>query len=173
MTTFHDPSDNADPAAHAGHVHPKQAPAAKALEERLGASRFSGEGFLGTDQRTVDQIMAADLRTIEQLGLTKTAILDALRNAFEKARAALGGDVEIRPGLTAVAHESMGRIPSPFPGDGVFEKGDVVLKADTGEELILTALGLALIEKHDFFQGHGSRYRIDPVRAAHLLGLLP
>ena len=187
MTTFHGSNDHANPppaddsvpamytdqTAHPAPVHPKQAPEAKALEERLGASRFSGEGFLGTDQRTVDQIIAADVRTIEQLGITKAALLDALRAAFETARAAFGGEVEIRPGLTAVAHESMGRIPSPFRGDGVFEKGDVVLTSATGEELVLTALGLALIEKHDFFQGHGSRYRIDPARAAHLLGLLP
>jgi hypothetical protein len=67
----------------------------------------------------------------------------------------------------------MGRIPSPFQGDGVFEKGDIVVKnAATGEELVLTRLGLALIGKHGFFQGHGSRYRIDPERAAALLGLV-
>ena len=98
-------------------------------------------------------------------------MLAALRDVYEKARAALVGEVAIRPGVTAVAHESMGRIPSPFRGDGVFENGDVAVAACTGGGLILTALGLALIEKHSFFQGHGSRYRIDPVRAAVLLGL--
>lgn len=150
----------------------KETPADKSLEDRLGASKFSGEGFLGTDHRPVDEIIAADLRSLAELGVSKDTLLAALRGAFEKARAALGGEVEIRPGVTAVAHESMGRIPSPFRGDGVFEKGDVVLTATaTGEQLILTALGLAMIEKHDFFQGHGSRYRIDPARAARLLGL--
>ena len=65
----------------------------------------------------------------------------------------------------------MGRIPSPFQGDGVFEKGDVVLTGPGGEQIILTALGLSMIEKHDFFQGRGSRYRVDPALAVRLLGL--
>ena len=150
----------------------KETPEDKSLEDRLGASKFSGEGFLGTDRRPVDEIVAADLHALAQLGVSKEALLAALRDAFEKARAALGGEVEIRPGVTAVAHESMGRIPSPFRGDGVFEKGDVVVASAAGESFVLTALGLAMIEKHAFFQGHGSRYRVDPARAAALLGLV-
>ena len=150
----------------------QETPEDKALEDRLGASKFSGEGFLGTDHRPVDEIIADDRRTLERLGVPPEKLLAALRNAYEKARAALGGEVEIRPGLTAIAHESMGRIPSPFRGDGVFEKGDIVVTdSSSGEGFILTSLGLALIEKHGFFQGRGSRYRIDPARAAALLGL--
>ena len=150
----------------------KETPAERSLEERLAASKFSGDGFLGTDHRPVDEIITEDQRTLDQLGIAKDTLHAALTDAFTKARAALGGEVELRPGLTAIAHESMGRIPSPFRGDGVFEKGDVVLTdSASGETLILTALGLFLIQKHSFFQGHGSRYRIDPTRAAHLLGL--
>ena len=149
----------------------KETPEDKSLEDRLGASKFSGEGFLGTDHRTVDQIVADDLRTLDRLGVSKAQLAAALRGIFEQARAALGGEVAVRPGITAVAHESMGRIPSPFRGDGVFEKGDVVVSAGSGEGFILTSLGLALIEKHDFFQGRGSRYRIDPAQAVALLGL--
>ena len=151
----------------------KETPEDKSLEERLGSSKFSGDGFLGTDHRPVDAIIADDLRTLERLGISREALLAALQNAFTQARAALGGDVELRPFVTAMAHESMGRIPSPFRGDGVFEKGDVVvINSLTGETLLLTSLGLSMIEKHGFFQGHGSRYRIDPERAATLFGLL-
>ena len=150
----------------------KETPDDKALEDRLGASKFSGEGFLGTDHRTVDEIIAEDRRTLERLGLPKDRLLAALRDVFDKARAELGGEVAVRPGVVAVAHESMGRIPSPFRGDGVFEKGDVVLASAAGEQIVLTALGLAMIEKHAFFQGRGSRYRVEPARAAALLGLV-
>jgi hypothetical protein len=150
----------------------KETPQDKALEARMAASKFSGEGFLGTDHRPVDEIVADDLRTLERIGLPLETLHATLADAFAKARAAFGGEVEIRPGLVALAHESMGRIPSPFQGDGVFEKGDVVLRdSATGEEIVLTQLGLALIEKHAFFQGRGSRYRVDPDRAAALLRL--
>ena len=150
----------------------QETPEDKSLEDRLGASKFSGEGFLGTDHRPVDEIVADDLRTLARLGVSPEKLLAALRDAFDKARAAFGGEVEIRPGVTAFARESMGRIPSPFRGDGVFEKGDVVLSTAAGAQLVLTALGLAMIEKHAFFQGHGSRYRVDPAQAAALLGLV-
>jgi hypothetical protein len=151
----------------------KETPQDKSLEERMGASKFSGEGFLGTDHRPVDEIVADDLRALERLGVPPEKLLAALREVFERARAALGGEVVIRPGVTAIAHESRGAIPSPFRGDGVFEKGDVVVTdSATGEELVVTRLGLALIEKHRFFQGHGSRYRLDPERAARFLGLV-
>jgi len=150
----------------------KETPADKVQAQRLGASKFSGEGFLGSDRRSVDEIVAADLRTLDRLGIPPEKLLARLREVFETARATLGGDVEVRTGVSAVAHESMGRIPSPFPGDGVFEKGDVVVThAGTGASLVITSLGLALIEKHRFFQGRGSHYRIDPECAAKLLGL--
>ena len=43
----------------------KETPQDKSLEERLGASKFSGEGFLGTDHRPVNEIIADDRRTLE------------------------------------------------------------------------------------------------------------
>jgi len=150
----------------------KETPKDNALSPRLSASKFSGEGFLGTDHRPVEEIISNDERTLDRLGISKDQTLAALRNAFDSARGAFGAEVDIRPGVTAISHESMGRIPSPFQGDGVFEKGDVVItQADTGEQLVITSLGLALIEKHGFFQGHNSRYRLDPEQVVNVLGL--
>lgn len=151
----------------------KETPEEHALKTRLSASKFSGEGFLGTDHRPVEEIISDDQRTLDRLNISRDRALQALRGAFDAARAAFGAEVEIRPGVTAVSHESMGRIPSPFQGDGVFEKGDVVVTdSATGEKLVITSLGLALIEKHGFFQGHGTRYRLDPERMAILFGLI-
>lgn len=149
----------------------KESPQDKSLEQLLGASKFSGEGFLGTDHRPVNEIIADDLRTLDRRGISKDALVESLRSAYALGRAALGLEVKVQPGVTAVAHESMGYIPSPFRGDGVFEKGEVVIRTTNGTELILTDLGLALIEKHNFFQGRGARYRIDPARAATIFGL--
>ena len=151
----------------------KETPQDNSLKQRLSASKFSGDGFLGSDHRPVDEIISDDQRILDRIGISREVLLQKLQTVFETARAALGGEIEVRPGVTAVSHESMGRIPSPFQGDGVFEKGDVVVTdTATRDELVLTRLGLALIEKHGFFQGHNSRYRIDPERAATLLGLV-
>jgi hypothetical protein len=152
----------------------KQSPFEKELIKNLGPSKFSGEGFLGTDRRPVNEIIEVDARILEQRGVSKAAVVEALRRAYEKARGAFGGEVVIRPGVTAVFHESMGRIPSPFRGDGVFEKGEAVVEDKMhGSRLIITRLGVHLIAKHGFFQGRGSRYRTDPETVIHIFDLRP
>lgn len=150
----------------------KRTPEEDRLVRNLSASRFSAEGFLGTDERPVDEIIAADARTLEEAGVTQDQVHKALADAYEKARSVFGAEVEVARNVTAVYHESMGRIPSPFVGDGVFEKGEADLEdQQTGDHLVVTRLGLALVEKHGFFEGRGSRYRIEPTTVVRMFGL--
>ena len=150
----------------------KQSPQHNDLRSRLSASKFSGDGFLGNDARPVDEIINADLRALENAGVTLEEVSDALNNAYADTRNALGAEIELAPGVVAVFHESMGRIPSPFRGDGVFPKGEaVVFEKKTGRQIIITALGINLIAQHGFFQGKGSRYRIEPVAAIEIFSL--
>lgn len=148
----------------------KESPQDLALHRNLEGSKFSGEGFLGSDHRPVEEIIEDDARTLEQLGIEKDDLVEALRTVFGKAKERLGAPAEVAPGVQAVYHESMGKIPSPFRGDGVFEKGDVVVKdTNSHKSMTLTALGIVLIEKHGFFQGRGAYYRIDPATAVEVL----
>ncbi len=147
----------------------KQAPSEKNLHDRLKPSRFSAEGFLGHDTRTVDEIIAADKRRMEENGINPEHLKEVLRVTFNTANEAFGGEVEIRKGVTAAFHESMGRIPSPFRGEGVFEKGEATVLMNGTVKFRITRLGLHLISKYFFFQGEGSPYRIDPVEAYHVL----
>ncbi len=148
----------------------KQSPGDRELHARLGPSKFSGEGFLGTDTRMVDEIIAADGRTLEYFGVDRESIAQALEKAYQQAREGLGAEVEIMPGVTAKFYESMGRIPSPFRGDGVFEKGEAVITdASSNDQIVITRLSVHLIKKYGFFQGRGSRFRIDPEKAIRIL----
>jgi hypothetical protein len=138
-------------------------------ESRLAASALSAEGFLGSDTRPFERIIADDAKAIESAGISLSALAAALEQVYCKARDNLGAPLQVRSGVRAVFYESMGRIPSPF-GDGFFEKGEAVVADEQGtEKLIITSLSIHLIRKHGFFQGKGSRYRIDPVAAAKLL----
>jgi len=148
----------------------KETPEDKNLVTNLAASKFSGDGFLGNDQRPVDEIIASDLRQLAEIGRTVDEAVQLLSNAYERTRAGLGDEVVLYPGITGKFFESMGRIPSPFRGDGVFEKGEAVVTDQIGgQSIIITKLGLNLIEKHHFFQGIGSRYRIEPLLVFQLL----
>ena len=132
-------------------------------------SKFSAEGFLGDDRRTVEEIIEDDRLECARLGTTAEAIASKLAVTFMRADAAFGNPVELNPGVTATMFEARGKIPSPFRGDGVFQKGEVmVYEEDSKITLFITRLGINLIKKHGFFQGRGSRYRIEPVDALRL-----
>ena len=123
---------------------------------------------MGADSRTVEEIVAEDAQTLERLSLSAATVAKRLRWADQKARAALGAPVALAPGIEARHYESMGRVPSPFRGDGVFPKGETRIVWDDGRQVRATALGIALIERHGFFQGRGAPYRIEPEQAATL-----
>jgi hypothetical protein len=129
----------------------------------FGPSKFSADGFLGNDTRLPQEIIAEDESTVVSLGTTCEAIADILDGVFDKAENAFGDTVEIRTGISAVFYEARGKIPSPFRGDGIFQKGETIITdSGGGNRLILTRLGIHLIRKHHFFQGYGSRFRIEP-----------
>lgn len=150
----------------------KRSPAEDELIQSLGPSKFSAEGFLGHDTRPVDEIIFADERKLDRLGIAIQTLVNTLKAIYQQAQQAHGAEIQIKPGVFATFYESRGRVPSPFKTDGVFEKGEAVAREkETGQQMIITQLGIALIERHHFFQGIGSRYRIDPEVAVRLLGL--
>jgi hypothetical protein len=143
-----------------------------ALKTLLGPSKFSSTGYLGTDTREPEAIIKEDLHILQRLGIDKKKLVAALREAYVAAERALGNPVNISDGVSAVHHEARGRIPSPFSEDGTLPKGEAVVTDNkTGETFTITPLSIILIEKHDFFQGKGSLFRIDPEIAVKLLGI--
>ena len=150
----------------------KESPSDIKLREMLGPTVFSGEGFLGKDSRPVSEIIATDLAELDRLNLTVNNIASVLEEIYNNAVNAFGGEIEAIPGVAAVYYEAMGRIPSPFGGEGTFRKGEVVVtERSSGKSIILTALSIHLIKHHSFFQGRGARYRIEPSLAADILRL--
>ena len=147
----------------------KRSPDESSLLGNFGPSKFSAGGFLGTDSRAPGEIVAEDARVLERAGIDADAAARALESVFDRARAALGADIEVMAGVTARYYESRGRIPSPFRGEGLVEKGEVVVRGLPGAgEIVITRLSIHLIARHGFFQGRGQRYRIEPEAAVAL-----
>lgn len=147
----------------------KRSPDESNLFGNFGPSKFSAGGFLGSDPRDPEEIVAEDARVLERAGIDAAAAARALEAVFDRARAAMGAGVEVMAGVTAHYYESRGKIPSPFRGEGLFEKGEVVVRGLPGAgEIVITRLSIHLIARHGFFQGRGQRYRIEPEAAAAL-----
>jgi len=152
----------------------KLTPQDRRLIHNLAPSKFSKDGFLGSDTRSLEEIIADDFHALKKAGVPKESLVKALKDAYQRAKDAFGAEIEIKKNVKAIFHESMGRIPSPFCKDGLFEKGEAVVTDTVNNiSLIITTLGINLIEKHDFFQGRGCRFRIDPLDAVKIFKLLP
>jgi hypothetical protein len=136
-------------------------------DERVTANMQPGvlcrEGFLGHDHRELPDILQTDAGEVGQLGLTHEQLADRLEEVMHKAMATYGTPTKVDEHLVACYHEAMGRIPSPF-GDGkTFPKGEIVLEdRDSDITLRFTPLSVFLIREHGFYQGRGSRYRLEP-----------
>ncbi len=139
----------------------------KNLHDLLGPSQFSAEGYLGFDCRKPEEIIEEDKKELLRMGVTKEKIAFSLRELYVKAERALGNPVKLSDAVTIVHEEARGRIPSPFPGDGAFPKGQTTVSdAASGQSFLISPLSIYLIEKYGFFQGKGSKYRIEPAIAA-------
>lgn len=144
---------------------------ADAIAERMKPGVLSSDGFIGTDPRPLADIIAADGAEVERLGLSHRRVAAALGRALAAAAAGLGTPVALHEHLTAVHREAMGRIPCPFGGCGVFQKGEVELTdSATGEKVVFSPLSVHLVGVHGFYQGRGSRYRLEAAALARLLG---
>ena len=141
--------------------------------ERMAPGVLCAEGFLGDDHRELTEIVDSDAATVHAAGLTHEQIAAALAGVIDRAVAELGRPLELNETLTAVWREGMGRIPSPWPGDGVFPKGELELTdRRTGKTLRATLLSVHLIAAHGFYQGRGNRYRLEPAELIAMFELL-
>jgi hypothetical protein len=150
----------------------KKTPEEERVLERMAPGVLSKDGFLGGDVRPLADIIAADSRAVERLGLSHERIASELDRIYDTVSRQLGRPVELDDNLTGVYRESMGRIPSPWPGEGVFHKGEVeVTDSLSDRKLRFTPLSIHLIREHGFYQGRGSPYRLDPLVVSEMLGI--
>lgn len=150
----------------------KQPPSEGDSLQNFKPSKFSADGFMGNDKRSVEDIVIDDGLKLQELGVTNYIIAAKLKEIYNTAKNALGAQIKIGENLVAQYYESRGKIPSPFRGEGMFEKGEVTISdTRTGQTIVVTSLGIHLIEKHTFFQGNGSRYRLDPQIVVTMLKL--
>lgn len=149
----------------------KPAPAEQRIVDRMAPGALCRDGFLGGDGRPLGEILATDRAAVERLGLTHERIAQRLQEILRAAIAGLGTAVAVGEHLTAQCGESMGRLACPWGGCGVFAKGEVELRDADGRTVRFTPLSVHLIARHGFYQGRGSRYRLEPAGLAAMLDL--
>jgi hypothetical protein len=147
------------------------------VEELMRPGVLSQAGFLGAEDR-LDEVLKEDARTLATLGITAADVADRIRKIVDVAiRQSRNGrdDGSYTIGKFRVRLEQWGgfqECPWLCEDEPAWASIDFVIEnRKTGAKLSGPGLIVHLIAKHDFFEGPGCPYRVDPRQAAAVLEL--
>lgn len=148
----------------------KNTEAEKNALERMKPGAITIQGFLGTDTRSLADIIEADAEEFRRLKLDPEEAADGLERLRDAGQAGLGEPITVDGRYVVSTGDARGVLPCPY-GDGVFHKNSVLVDDErSGVELIYSDLSLHLLRAHGFCQGQGSPFRLAPEALARLLG---
>ena len=141
----------------------KESPQTRRLEQMLRSSKLVAGGFMGTDSRSVAEIIDADTRELSRLGYTAEQIVSRMQTITNTAKAGFENWVRIDDERQAVVQEARGFTICPWPHSGHCAKRvTTVERLDSGETIHFSDLNIHMIGRHGFFEGKGSAFRIEP-----------
>ena len=141
----------------------KESPQTKNLEQILRSSKMVAGGFMGSDSRSVAEIIDADAFEVSKFGYTTEQLSARMQEITDVAKGGLGTWIEIDAQHQAMVEEARGSIPCPWPHLRRYVKRiTTVRRLDSSQTIRWTDLNIHLIAEHCFFEGRGSAFRIVP-----------
>jgi len=149
----------------------KETPLEKKLLNNFKPGKITKDGFLGEDKRHIHDIIREDLLTLSKAGVTTGQIADQLQYFVEEGKKGLETKVDL--GDFAVQIEwDRGLLPCPFGEPGLHHKIVATLhNKKLNRTIKFSQLNIHLIREHSFFEGKGSRFRLEPGELVEFLGL--
>lgn len=137
-----------------------------ALEERLKPLRDSNSGFLGKNE-TLAEIQCRDNTTLSMLGLSHQQVAHTLQYFLD-----FSDQREYKVGAFKVEKKGwLGYQGCPW-GDETETDLDIEIKnEETGRKIFFSGLLPHLIGSHQFFEGKGAIYRLNPLEVVVVLGI--
>lgn len=141
----------------------KKSPQQKKLEDMLQPSKFSAEGFMGTDTRSVWEIIDTDATAMEKLGRTNEEVAQRMQELTDIGKPALEEWIEVGENLKVKVEDHRGAIPCPWPHRvRCVKRITTVVHKQTGKTIRWSDLNIHLIKEHGFFEGRGAPFRLEP-----------
>lgn len=149
-------------------------------EELLRPDRISDAGFLGPNE-SLEEIIGKDTQTLKELGITHDEVARKLSYYVNSAFSAWkesggmeyyqvrseGALIDKKYRVSAIGWSS--GISCPWE-DGGGAKHDFTIENEEQDRIITFSQLLPhLISKHNFFEGKGTRYRLEPLEAVIVL----
>ncbi len=121
------------------------------------------DGFLGTDERNLIDMLIEDDGTVRRNGLTHEKIAQRMQYFRDKGLDGLGEFLSIDDHFEVRVDSVRGKLPSPFGGPGMYEKVNTTVRnLKKGQEVVYTDLHIHFVKDHGFYEGKGSNFRLEP-----------
>jgi hypothetical protein len=142
------------------------------LEKVMRPGKSSTAGFLGPEEKLLEVMAADNDYVLGELGLTHQEIARPLLLLGAIAAKEKGEFTYRGVRLRAERIYFKGYQDTPFE-DGTKTSSDIILtNVDTGKKLRYSLLVPDMIERYGFYEGHGTRYRVDPKEVTEFLPFL-
>ena len=141
----------------------KELPEEKLLRKNFLPGKLTRDGFLGTDQRHIHEIVEDDARKMEIHGIKKSCLVEKMAACIEAGKKGLGEEIMMDGRLRIRVRWVRGMLPCPFGERGLHHKLLCTIENTVKQRTVrFSQLSLHLIDVHGFFGGIGSSYRIEP-----------
>jgi hypothetical protein len=148
----------------------KKSPEQKKLEDMLQPSKFSAAGFMGTDTRSVWEIIEADAAELEKMGRTSEEVAQHMQELTDLGKPALEEWVAVGKNLRVKVEDHRGAIPCPWAHHvRCVKRITTVEHRGTGRTIRWSDLNIHLIKEHGFFEGRGAAFRLEPRELVEML----
>lgn len=132
---------------------------------------ISRDGFLGDDPRHVHEIVEADRRELDRLGVDQEQVADRLAYFIEEGEKGLETTVDLGD-FTSQVRWQRGLILCPFGDKRRLPKLIATVCRKKEDRCIRFAkLNEHMIREHGFFEGRGSPFRLDPADLVRFLDI--
>lgn len=141
----------------------KLSPTDKIIQDKMKAGVLTAEGFLGTDKRNFRDIIAEDMKKVNSFDKSLEDIADRMQYLMEKSFLSYDGSILVDKDYEVEYKSYRGVLLSPFPRAGRFGKATIkVTNLKNNMSVVWTPLHVHFIRDYGFFEGKGSRFRIEP-----------
>lgn len=148
----------------------KQSPKLTRIQEQMRPGVITLNGFLGTDERNLIDILIEDDGIVRRHGVNHEAIAERMQYFRDAGLDGLGEFMKIDDHFEVRVDSVRGVLPSPFGGPGMYEKINTTVRNTlNAEEVTYTDLHIHFVKDHGFYEGKGSLFRVDPEKLIRVL----
>ncbi len=125
--------------------------------------------YLGNDNRSLQQIIEEDMQALQSIKVSIEKLVEKMIAIRDYALQELEKEINIKGDLFACAEEARGVLSCPLCGKPVKKTNVILTNRLHNIKITFSDMNIHLIKEHHFFEGKGSKFRIEPLEIARML----